>query len=441
MTPEEAYEEARRRIRKSEETGAVELDLYGLALNRLPRELAGLTSLQSLKLSWCEQLKGDLTPLAGLTSLQSLDLLGCKQLSGDLAPLASLTSLRSLNLYGCNQLRGGLTPLASLTSLQWLNLSGCKLLSDLSPLASLASLQSLNLSKCEQLSDLTPLAGLTSLQTLYLDGCLGVRRFAPLESLLPTLKQLSLFGCKLDDLPPEVCGETFSQNVLVKVRAHYEDLKSGQRIDASPKTAETGPPQPLATLPRVFVSYAWGDISPIALEEDRQRQEVVERLCRTLEKENWQVVRDKTTLKYGDPISTFMKMLGQADLLIVVLSAKYLRSPYCMTELHALYQNARQERQEFLNRIIPLVLKDTRIGTPEERVEHAKHWETRYLKLKADLDYLSDEDFGLYRRMKDWYNHVGNMLTYVNDVLHPHGFEDIVKDDFAALRQMLSRRR
>jgi hypothetical protein len=108
-----------------------------------------------------------------------------------------------------------------------------------------------------------------------------------------------------------------------------------------------------------------------------------------------------------------------------------------MTELHTFYQNARQDKQEFLNRIIPLVLEDARTGTPEERVKHAKHWETRYLKLNADLHYLSDEDFGLYRRMKDWYNHVGSMLTYVNEVLHPHGFEDIVKDDFAALRQML----
>jgi hypothetical protein len=73
-------------------------------------------------------------------------------------------------------------------------------------------------------------------------------------------------------------------------------VKSAQRIDASQKTAETRPPQPLATPPRVFVSYAWGDTSPNALEEDRQRQEVVERLCRTLEKENWQVVRDKNAL-------------------------------------------------------------------------------------------------------------------------------------------------
>jgi len=53
-------------------------------LTRLPPELAHLTSLQSLNLSRCGQLSGDLTPLKGLTSLQSLDLTGCKQLSGDL---------------------------------------------------------------------------------------------------------------------------------------------------------------------------------------------------------------------------------------------------------------------------------------------------------------------------------------------------------------------
>jgi len=40
MTPEEAYAEARRRIREAKKTGALELYLGGLALNRLPRELA-----------------------------------------------------------------------------------------------------------------------------------------------------------------------------------------------------------------------------------------------------------------------------------------------------------------------------------------------------------------------------------------------------------------
>jgi hypothetical protein len=62
MTPEEeAYEEALRRIRKAEETGAVELDLGGLdSLNRLPPELERLTSLQSLYLMWGQL--SDLSP-------------------------------------------------------------------------------------------------------------------------------------------------------------------------------------------------------------------------------------------------------------------------------------------------------------------------------------------------------------------------------------------
>jgi len=62
MTPEEAYEKARRRIREAKKTGAVALDLSDeLALNRLPPELERLTSLQSLSLAGCEQLSGDLS--------------------------------------------------------------------------------------------------------------------------------------------------------------------------------------------------------------------------------------------------------------------------------------------------------------------------------------------------------------------------------------------
>src|SRR5271165_4884455 len=226
MTPEEAYEEALRRIREAEDTGAVRLDLSRLeTLNRLPPELAGLTSLESLKLSDCWQLR-DFSPLARLTSLQSLDLSECWQLS-DLSPLADFTSLQTLGLAGCRQL------------------------GDLSPLDNLTSLRSLNLLRCKQLSDLSSLTGLTSLQSLNLNVCLGIRRFAPLESLLPTLKKLYLYGCKLDDLPPEVCGENWDENVLDKVRAHY-----GIQPDASPTTKteplqSLAPPKPLARPPQV----------------------------------------------------------------------------------------------------------------------------------------------------------------------------------------------
>jgi hypothetical protein len=76
---------------------------------------------------------------------------------------------------------------------------------------------------------------LSLLKWLNRSCCFGIRRFAPLESLLPTLSKLSLFACNFDDLPQEVCGESWDEDVLDKVRAHYEDLKSGQRTDAELK--------------------------------------------------------------------------------------------------------------------------------------------------------------------------------------------------------------
>ena len=162
---------------------------------------------------------------------------------------------------------------------------------------------------------------------------------------------------------------------------------------------------------------------------------------RRSDRDGWNILRDKNDMRPGDLISGFMKRIGLADHVIVVLSDKYLRSPYCMTELHYIYQLSLGEKEDFLRRIIPLMLDDAQFGTPEERVAYAKYWEAEYLNLKADLDYMSVEDFARYKAMKDWHNRIGDMLAYVNDVLSPHGFDEIVKDDFAALRQMLQRRR
>ena len=190
---------------------------------------------------------------------------------------------------------------------------------------------------------------------------------------------------------------------------------------------------------KVFVSYTWGDSSPNASEDQYKRQDVVERMCEMLNREGWEVVRDKTALRYGDMISTFMQTLSQADLVIVVLSAKYLRSPYCMTELHTLYQNSRQAKHDFLDHIIPLILADARVDSWRDRAEHAKHWQAEFQAMEQSYQHLGEQDFRLYKAMKDWHNHVSDMLAHVNDVLSPHGFDAIVEDDFGGLRQMLRR--
>jgi hypothetical protein len=101
--------------------------------------------------------------------------------------------------------------------------------------------------------------------------------------------------------------------------------------------------------------YTWGDDSP---EDARRRGKVVERRRERLEGEGWNIIRDKNAMRSGDLISGFMKRIGRADRVIVVLSDKYLRSPYCMTELHIIYRRSNEEKEEFL------VAKDVRRKPP-----------------------------------------------------------------------------
>ncbi len=61
--------------------------------------------------------------------------------------------------------------------------------------------------------------------------------------------------------------------------------------------------------------------------------------------------------------------------------------------------------------------------------------------MEAHITQLGVEDLKLYKAMRRWHNEIGDMLDYVNGSLSPRGFDEIVKDDFAALRQMLQRHR
>jgi internalin A len=192
----------------------------------------------------------------------------------------------------------------------------------------------------------------------------------------------------------------------------------------------------------VYVSYAWGDDFS---QDARQRTEVVDRLCQRLTQEGWNVLRDSGVMRPGELISGFMKRIGRADRVIVVLSDKYLQSTYCMTELYGIYQRSVGEKEDFLRRVIPLTLQDARISTRDDRLAYAQHWKREFERLDADFaeperrKLLGEGDFAEYRAMRQWYTQLSDMLRHINDVLHPHGFRAIVKDDFAALRQMLQR--
>jgi internalin A len=196
-------------------------------------------------------------------------------------------------------------------------------------------------------------------------------------------------------------------------------------------------PLPEGSPKQVFVSYAWGDDSP----QGKERGAVVERLCHQLHAWDYKVFRDKDHMRPGDLISDFMKLLSGGSRVIVILSEKYLRSVYCMTELHEVFVQSRNDKADFLRRIVPLTLADARIDTIRERNDHVRHWRNEVEGLRQDVaeGLLGPGDYRDWHKMTRWVTDVSEMLKHIVDVLHPHGFEQIVQDDFAALRALLER--
>jgi internalin A len=63
-----------------------------------------------------------------------------------------------------------------------------------------------------------------------------------------------------------------------------------------------------------------------------------------------------------------MRKFGTADHVVAVISDKYLRSPYCMAELHSVWQNCNSDPERFRRRVHPLILDDAQIGTVLSRL-------------------------------------------------------------------------
>jgi hypothetical protein len=94
-------------------------------------------------------------------------------------------------------------------------------------------------------------------------------------------------------------------------------VSSYATVEAGSMEIPFQPELPPKSTPEIFVSFAWGGDSS---QEARQRTEVVDRLCETLERDGWTILRDRRS---GDLISGFMKRIGLADRVIVVLSESW----------------------------------------------------------------------------------------------------------------------
>jgi internalin A len=178
--------------------------------------------------------------------------------------------------------------------------------------------------------------------------------------------------------------------------------------------------------PEYFVSYAWADRTP----KGREREAIVDKLCTAAERRGITILRDKKVLGLGDRISKFMIRLGRGDRIFVVLSEKYLKSPYCMFELFEVWRNCREEGDELLSRIRVHTLTDAKIWTPKDRAVCALYWREQSSELKPLAEHLGDKDHARYRLMNKFAHQVGDVLENLADIVQPRTFDELEKYGF-----------
>ena len=183
------------------------------------------------------------------------------------------------------------------------------------------------------------------------------------------------------------------------------------------------------THPEWYISYAWGDDRT---PEGRARAEIVDKLCAAAEADGHRILRDRDQLSLGDSISAFMNRIGSGDRVFVILSEKYLRSPFCMFELSEVWRTSKQQGDAFLKRVKIFALPDAAIWKPTDWVRWAVHWKSEFDELDALLRqhggcivWPANTPTVSLRQMQTFYTQVSDILGALADIVQPRTFEEL----------------
>lgn len=204
-----------------------------------------------------------------------------------------------------------------------------------------------------------------------------------------------------------------------------------QALDAygSPTPLTSSPSAPTPS-PSVYVSYAWGDDSP----EGQRRGLLVDQLCEAIKAAGIDLRIDREQVKPGDRISAFMNAIAKGDVVIIILSRKYLQSEYCMYELNGIWKQASQDDELFLRRVIPLTLPDADLKGTEDLFTISQYWTQRWQKLKElislDPDNVGEVVFAKCKDIQQFAQQIGTILALLGDQCQPRDFDRQAQEGF-----------
>jgi len=190
---------------------------------------------------------------------------------------------------------------------------------------------------------------------------------------------------------------------------------------------------------KIYFSYAWGDKK----EKKNSREDIINSLYDSLNNDKYSLKRDKMDLGYRGLISDFMKDIGQGDLVIVAISDKYLKSPYCMYELYEIYRNSKLNKSEFVNKLFPIRVEDIDLKTPKTLNKYYDYWEKEEKAwaelIKKRISQVGKEQFAEYDKVKQINLKFGDLVSFVSD-MNALNMELIAKDDFKEIKTAIDKK-
>ena len=155
----------------------------------------------------------------------------------------------------------------------------------------------------------------------------------------------------------------------------------------------------------LFVSYAWKDNDAT---DSINRETVVdwlEKFSGLSQEKSLQFYRDHNDLKFGDSIDSFMTRIGKGKILIRVISDKYLKSRYCMTE--ALRMDKYSDNEQ---RIFTVIWEDANL---KNEIKYRDYWREKCQSILEDIEKKLDNDN--YDHAVDIYRFLPKFINRLND--------------------------
>jgi hypothetical protein len=107
-----------------------------------------------------------------------------------------------------------------------------------------------------------------------------------------------------------------------------------------------------------------------------------------------------------------MERLGQGKCVVVVISKRYLESENCMFELIQIAKNG-----DFHDRIFPIVLDDTKLYDPIDRIKYVEYWEGKASALDEAMKRVSLANMEGFWQDRNLYEEIRRNVPLLTNII------------------------